>query len=33
MGLDTAWGELNGMFGEGLFPMDTYAPGEMLNMI
>ena len=32
-GIDSAWGELADMFGEGLFPEDTYAPGDMLNMI
>ena len=31
--IDSAWGELAGMFGEGLFPEDTYAPGDMLRMI
>ena len=31
--IDSAWGELAGMFGEGLFPEDVYAPGDMLNMI
>ena len=33
MGIDSAWLELGSMFGEGLFPTDTYAPGDMLNMI
>ena len=31
--LDSAWGELSAMFGEGVFPEDVYAPGDMLNMI
>ena len=31
--IDSLWGELSAMFGEGLFPEDTYAPGDMLNMI
>ena len=31
--IDSAWGELAGMFGEGLFPEDAYAPGDMLRMI
>lgn len=31
--LDSAWGELEAMFGEGVFPEDVYAPGDMLNMI
>ena len=31
--IDSAWGKLAGMFGEGLFPEDTYAPGDMLRMI
>ena len=31
--IDSVWGELASMFGEGLFPEDVYAPGDMLNMI
>lgn len=31
--LDSAWGELSAMFGEGVFPEDVYAPYDMLNMI
>ncbi|MBQ3328343.1 MAG: hypothetical protein IJG88_00115, partial [Eggerthellaceae bacterium] len=31
--IDSRWGELSGTFGESLFPEDTYAPGDMLNMI
>lgn len=31
--IESAWGELAGVFGEGLFPEDTYAPGDMLRMI
>ncbi len=31
--IDSLWGELSATFGESLFPEDTYAPGDMLNMI
>lgn len=31
--IDSLWGEMAAMFGEGIFPEDTYAPGDMLNMI
>ena len=31
--IDSLWGELAATFGEGVFPEDTYAPGDMLNMI
>ena len=31
--IDSLWGELAATFGEGVFPEDTYAPGDMLNML
>lgn len=31
--IDSLWGEMAAMFGEGVFPEDVYAPGDMLNMI
>ena len=31
--IDSLWGELSATFGESLFPEDTYAPSDMLNMI
>lgn len=31
--IDSLWGEMAAMFGEGVFPEDTYAPGDMLNML
>ena len=31
--IDSLWGEMAAIFGEGIFPEDVYAPGDMLNMI